>query len=759
MLNARLLLAGANLLFCVVDPGFAQDRGAPDPAPQSREAPAEAREPAEEKPAPARPGKKQEVEAVVVKAQRLTATDERRESTAAKLIVAREEIEKYGDAALVDVLRRLPGVTVSNGAVSLRGMGAAYTQFLIDGERVAPGFSIEQISPEQVERIEIIRAPTAETGARAIAGTINIILRKPRSKKQDDFKAGVRSEHGKVGGDASLSRSDALGASGNYSLTITARDSPWRYESLSRNTNINLPSNAPALDQLVASRGENDSWNCTANAQRQWKWGDGEQFTLQPFLSRSHFGSVSQDALTQFVGTPPYASSDGHFAGYFSVARFTAALTRRLDADSTYEMRAGAGRVERHLNFGDRQFDANHRPGTVQATDNHSHDLSWNASAKLTHSFSETNKFIAGAEVEAVRRVDSSVVLLNGAAQLADFGSALNLSTRRQALYAQDEWDPAANWSANAGARWEGIVTKSNVGADAGSAVDNHSSIFSPLAHIVWRVNAPKKDQIRLSLTQSYQSPPLYTLVPRPRLDSTYPVPGPNIAANPDYAGNPNLKPERANGIDLAFEHYPEGGGVIAVNFFSRRIRDLVRGVTQLETVSWATSPRYVYRSRNLGNAVSKGVEFDVKVKLSEWIKGAAPVELRANLSLFSSRVDSVRGPNNRLNDQPRGKANVGADYKIADTAFTIGGTVAYTPAYTIQNTDAQVSANAASRTIDAYLLWALSPANKLRLTVSNLAPIDGRNSTAFLTDTQLQSSAYTNRSYAAIALRLEMRL
>ena len=60
----------------------------------------------------------------------------------------------------------------------MRGLGSGYTQILLDGQRVPPGFSLDSTrSPEQIERIEILRAPTAETGARAIAGTINIITR------------------------------------------------------------------------------------------------------------------------------------------------------------------------------------------------------------------------------------------------------------------------------------------------------------------------------------------------------------------------------------------------------------------------------------------------------------------------------------------------------------------------------------------------------------------------------------------------------
>ena len=59
----------------------------------------------------------------------------------------------------------------------MRGMGGGYTQILIDGQRMAPGFSLDSIAPEQIEKIEIMRAPVAEFGTRAIAGTINVVMR------------------------------------------------------------------------------------------------------------------------------------------------------------------------------------------------------------------------------------------------------------------------------------------------------------------------------------------------------------------------------------------------------------------------------------------------------------------------------------------------------------------------------------------------------------------------------------------------------
>ena len=53
--------------------------------------------------------------------------DPRRDDTAARIVVRREEIVRYGDTSLADVFKRIPGLTVSTGAgrsveVRMRGL-------------------------------------------------------------------------------------------------------------------------------------------------------------------------------------------------------------------------------------------------------------------------------------------------------------------------------------------------------------------------------------------------------------------------------------------------------------------------------------------------------------------------------------------------------------------------------------------------------------------------------------------------------------
>ena len=65
--------------------------------------------------APAQPAM---TEKSVVTGTRLSDTDERRFSTATKMVFGREELDRYGDTSLGEVLKRLPGITIAGAKIS-----------------------------------------------------------------------------------------------------------------------------------------------------------------------------------------------------------------------------------------------------------------------------------------------------------------------------------------------------------------------------------------------------------------------------------------------------------------------------------------------------------------------------------------------------------------------------------------------------------------------------------------------------------------
>lgn len=703
------------------------------------------------------------IEAIEVSGRR-NAAETRRDSSASKIIITREDIEQYGDSNLGDVMRRLPGVTTGGrpgrpGAPAMRGMGGGFTQILIDGERIAPGFSIEQITPEQVERIEILRAPTAETGARAIAGTINIVLREPLRARNNDVRTGFQEERGRYSPNVSWSRNEPFSATGTYNLTVSTGHTDQLTDSRSHTTYVDLPTEQMNLDQQNFSQANDKRNNIFLSSRFQWRLGPGELFSIQPFLVRSKSSNRTDGILTQSVGAQPapYATSRSEFDGKFDVTRMMTMLTKRLDPSTRVELRGGFGQFGSNSFLAIRELATNGNRVLSQTTDSDTKDRSWNLVGKLLYNWGDgKHNLVGGWEYEEVKRTDDATILFNGAPLLADFGTEINVATKRKALYVQDEWDPSPQFSTYFGIRWEEIVTNSRT---VSNPVNNKSSVVTPLAHGVWRFSSPRRDQIRVSLTQSYRAPSTQNLVARPSLNTLFPVPGANSSASPDRAGNANLRPELANGLDMAYENYFEGGGTMSVNLFTRHITDLIRSVTALENVSWATSPRYVTRPQNFGKAVTTGVEFDAKFRLPELFTDAPAINFRTNLSLYNSAVEAVSGPNNRISEQPRATGNFGADYRFRGTPISIGGSVNWTPAYDLQLTNTQLQKVSTKRVLDAYVLWTVNSSARLRLSFSNFTPHDAINSNILLQGNERQTVVSNGKTSMSTALRLEVRL
>jgi outer membrane receptor for ferrienterochelin and colicins len=710
------------------------------------------------------PTKLQSVETIDVNSKR-DATADRRDSSASKIIFTREDIRQYGDSNLGDVLRRLPSVTQGGrpgrgGPVQMRGMGGGFTQILINGERIAPGFSVEQIAPEQVERIEILRAPTAETGTRAIAGTINIVLREALVAKNNEIRGGVQMDRNLYSPNLVWTLNDKFSETGSFNLTITANHTDQLTDTNTRTIYKNLNSDLTELSQLVFSQARDKRDSLFLTNRVQWRLGIGEQLSIQPFVAHNRYYNSFNSTLTQLIGVQPYATSEGRVDGELNVTRVTAMLQKRINQDTRFELRGGGGQFTTDSYLVTTQRDSNGANTLAQTVATDNKDRSWNMVGKILRNWGEGHVFVTGAELEKTKRVDNTITLYNGARQLAEFGEDISVEATRHALFVQDEWDISPRFSTNFGARWEGIETKSDA---ASHAVRNKSSVFNPLAFGVWRFAAPKRDQIRLSLTQSYRAPTTANLVVRPSLNTLFPAPGANTSASPDHAGNPLLKPEIANGVDVAYENYLKAGGAISVNFFARQIVDLIRNVTSLETVSWANSQRYVSRPQNFSKARTSGVEFDAKFSLPELIDGALPINVRANVSVFGSKVDGVPGPNNRISEQPKATGNIGLDYSFRGTPFSMGGTLAFTPSYDTRLTAEQFQKVSVKRVFDFYSLWSVTPTTRLRLTLSNLGARDLVTTSGITQITsegqQLQTVVTNGRTDLSVALRFEMRL
>ncbi len=711
--------------------------------------------PAEAAPAPQR---------VEITGGRPSDADERRESTASKIVIGRDEIERFGDGTVGEVLKRLPGVTIQGppgrgGAPRMRGLGGGYTQILLDGQRLPRGFSLDALSPDQIERIEVIRAPTAETGARAIGGTINIVLREGLRQRQHELRLAGGAENGRLQPSLNWSFDDRAGDLA-YNVFASVFRTDRESQSLTTTVDTPLSGGEPLRVQQEASSGENANQGLRAGARLQWRLGDGESLTLQPFAIRSASTSQRHTTLAQTVGTdPPYAASATEGDGRFALERLNGQW-RTLLADGTrLETTANASHWRSRNASRRDEFDAAGAP--LRAVDDRSsvRERRASLSGKGTRPVGDAHGVAAGLEFEALRRAEDRTTLQDGIDLLPEFGETVQARSTRAALYLQDEWTAGSQWAFSAGLRWEGIETVGGRDADTDAEARHTSRVWSPLLHAVWKPDAARRDQWRLALTRSYRSPTLQNLIARPTLSPRFPVPGPNEPTSPDRAGNPALRPELATGLDLAFERYLDGGGVLSANVFVRHIRDLIRSETTLETVGWSDVPRWVSRPRNVGDATTRGVELEAKFRLSDVWPEAPPVDLRANASAFRSAVGGVPGPDNRLDKQPDATANLGADWRLRGWPLTVGGNVNWTPGYRTALSAAERVEVSAKRVFDAYALWRVNPSLQWRLSANNVAPRDGTSVREVDTGPWRTKATTLEPSAVGWQLRLELKL
>ncbi len=717
---------------------------------------------------------------VQITGSRESDAEQRRNSPSAKIIVGREEIDKFGDANIGEVLRRLPGVTTPGppgrgGPPRLRGLGNNFTQLLIDGQRVPPGFSLESLSPEQVERIEILRAPTAETGARAIAGTINIITREGFKRRLNDLRLGFGYENGKLSPGVNWSHNDNAGNL-NYTLSASAFRPMRESTNETRTTVTDAATGAPLEDRLNRSVTEDKRVGLNLNGRLLWRLGEGgDSLSLIPSVFHSSAKSDGRFVLDQALPRPStpvfYDTATSRTDTSFTNARLGGQWRQRID-NVRYELNGGAGafRSDNDTLRLENLKTSSTPLRTLQDTSS-TRENSLNMTLKATSLVGGTpdkagteHTLVSGAEIDAQQRTETRSSLQNGAPQLAEFGDDLKASSLRLAAYVQDEWNFSPKWGAYAGLRWEGITTRGDSGSVSGAArPTNRSSVWTPLFQTVWKPDPKSRDQVRLALTRSYRSPSLSNLIARPTINRDYPVSGPNRETSPDTVGNPDLKPELATGIDLAVERYLSGGGVLSVNLFHRQISNLMRGVTTLEAVSWSPVPRYVRRMRNIGDATTSGLEMEAKFRLDQLVTGAPGVEMRGNLSLFDSKVSAVPGPSNRLDQQAKATANIGADYRLRGTPFTVGGNANWVPGSSIKIDPDQIVTTSLKTVWDGYALWTINPAMGLRLLGSNLAPRDfastNQNDTLTTTGNERTTVRSSGPSYVNWQLRLELKL
>ncbi len=655
---------------------------------------------------------------------RNTDSELRRRAPVAKQIYGREELDKYGDTSVADVLKRLPGVNVSDGSPRMRGLGSGYTLILINGDPAPPGFKLDQLDPAQVERIEVTKGPSAEHSAQAVAGAINIILKEAPRLSQRDLRlgAGYNIEHPVPS--ATFTFGERYGP---VSLSVPVSAFQWLQV---MKTSTERPGTDQNDNPVVATQhGRMRNWGHAFNSapRATWKISDDETVSLQGFAQKGWWNNSTRLTPDGDYKTPRL-DDDTDNQGTWQMLRANVQWNNRFSETQKWELKAGVQDAKAHIE--------NRTLPAVDPVDARldNRDRSLTQAGKYSQILGEEHTVTVGWDFEFRKRDEVRVTTVGGEPQLPALnGENFGARIRRQAFFIQDEWEINPQWSTYFGLRHERIVTTSR---GVNTDVRNSSSVLSPLWHLTYKLDPKARDMIRASVTRSYKAPELTQMLGRYTLNSKFQSPDvPNEELSPDRVGNPGLKPELATGLDVAYEKYLAGGGLFSIGAFHRSINQLIRNVVTLEPPN-ALVPvaRYVIRPTNFSRATTSGIEMELKGRAGELFPSLfdpkTALNLRSSLSVYRSRVKAVSGPDNRLDQQQPWTANLGFDYRFSGLPVTTGANLNYTPVYTVRQTDRQSVEFSRNRGLDVFAQWMVTPKTSVRFSANNLFPLDARAET-----------------------------
>ena len=128
----------------------------------------------------------------------LTEPKTTRQITQSVSVVERGQIEQTSPAGLLDILSSVPGVSIARsggigGQIYLRGFSSNNfrSPLFVDGDRFRGRNTLQLnwFSPEEIERVEVIRGPASVVfGSEALTGLVNVITRSPTGNPNGPFR-------------------------------------------------------------------------------------------------------------------------------------------------------------------------------------------------------------------------------------------------------------------------------------------------------------------------------------------------------------------------------------------------------------------------------------------------------------------------------------------------------------------------------------------------------------------------------------------
>jgi outer membrane receptor for ferrienterochelin and colicin len=633
---------------------------------------------------------------VVVSSRR--SLEDRFFSTGSLVVVDRQDIEQMGVETVTDVLRQLPGVQVTpnaNGSVDIRmrGMDSSATRVLIDGQRSGGRAQLpfDQLPAELIERIEVIRAPSAEYSG-ASGGTINFVLRQATSQRSGSLRLSNSHVWGRNAGQLFVSRTGPLGgaAAGDAAApgTVPPAPSPWSYFlalagsgqlSGSDVEREHSTDGTPSASGSARTRNRREEW--TLLPRLNGRLGPKDQLALRATLTSSAQAGRYDSSGTGTGSSGAYASSASESSGQDKrYVQAAADWTRRFDAGKLETSLSGSQLSEAVQRTGVSSL--SNSAGSSSSNSDFSDDRResvWSLKTKLTGTKTSL-LWMMGVELESrqaqVQTQSSSSPQQN-----------LSADVQRQVLWGQNEWALPLQTTLTAGLRGESISLRST---SSGLAASQQLNFLQPSLHT--RTPIGEDTQWRTNISRITRNPGVWDLV-----DRTVPSQGNNSISNPDQVGNTGLRPEVAQTLDMGVEQRLPRQGQMGLSLFVRQIQDVIAVRSSL------LADRWTEQRDNIGSARAWGLEADIKKPLTEAAWGR-DWNLTAHGSLLQSRMTSGADAGLRIPGQARYVVNVGVNKPFRRNGGSFGGVSVAVTGPASLSTAGVSGINRARATLDVYV-------------------------------------------------------
>ena len=593
-----------------------------------------------------------------------------------------------------DALKRVPSVAflsdvLESDGVRLRGLDPAYTQILINGEKV-PGagsgsgafgsgadsaFFVDRIPAELIERIEIVRSASANRSGDAVAGAINIVLRDAYALDGGFIRAGalmfddkrIRETVGGVWGGqvgpgrllvgANLQgrrnpknklslRYDEPGAPINNSEVQTDVRNGTDY---SFNASYQTPLAGGDLDlsgfYVHTDRYQNeDSIEYNKDIRNNANLStlndndvdiEQDSYSLNGKYSHDMFGGKTSVKLG-------YASFKDKEAEFEDETEYLRDATPYPDGDRIT-------RDKSKTDLEDTEFSAKLE---------HKRDISADVQLQFGVQYEKKQRDLLVTEVPRNRyNLPAANPPAFGPYAVVDGGDAAFEQTRLDPYVMLDGKSGALKWEA--GLRYETTdVTLQD--RTVPSTTDTDYNVLLPSASLRYSVTAD--DQLYVSGARTIR---------RPSFDYLSPALLTAELGDNDFIGNPQLKPETAWGLDVGYERRLGKQGVAGVNVFYRKVKDLIE-LTNTGAEGSEGDDTFVYSARNTGDGKVWGIEFDLSTPLT--VIGLENTGVFLNYSWLDSDVNDEFG-SRKFNSQSDYVLNVGFIQDLPTWGASFGAT------------------------------------------------------------------------------------